>query len=298
MTLRTLAFAFMTAGAALSASTATFAQETGIPLGTGVYPESIAATPGGDLLVGSAMQGTVYRVTAGTTTATPWITGIGPTIIGVFAHGDTAYVCSNGPFGTTDAALKTYDLASGTETGSYPFPDGGFCSDIAVAPDGTVYVTHLQFVEGQAGRLLRLKDGALEVVLSDPAIRGVDGIAFLGDRLILNDLFTGALYEVNLGNEAATYAALTLSEPLKGPDGMRTSEDGRSLLITEQYGNRLVSVTLDGNAAKVTPIATDLVGPSGVAQVGTTAYVVEPHFAEMQKGEDPGPFSIRLVPLN
>lgn len=298
MTLRPLAFALMSAGALLSAGVVANAQDNGIPLGTGVFPESIASTPGGDLLVGSVMLGTVYRVPAGTTTATPWITGIGPTVIGVFAHGETAYVCSNGPFGTTDAALKTFDLESGAETGSFPFPDGGFCSDIAVAPDGTAYVTHLQFVDGQPGRLLRLKDGALEVVLADPGIRGVDGIAFLGDRLILNDLFTGALYEVDLGSQPVTYAALTLSAPLMGPDGMRTSEDGTALLITEQYGNRLVSVTLDGTAATVTPIATDLVGPSGVAQVGTTAYVVEPHFAEMQKGEDPGPFSIRLVPLN
>lgn len=295
MTLRTLAFALMTTAAAVSA---TQAQDTGIPLGTGVYPESIASTPGGDLLVGSVMQGTVYRVPAGTTTATPWITGIGPVVIGVFAHGDTAYVCSNGPFGSEEAALKTFDLDSGTETGTYPFPEGGFCSDTAVAPDGTVYVTHLQLAEGQAGRLLRLKDGALEVVLSDLALRGVDGIAFLGDRLILNDLFTGALYEINFDSEPATFAALTLSEPLQGPDGMRSSEDGNALLITEQYGNRLVSVTLDGTAATVTPIATDLNGPAGVAQVGSTAYVVEPNFAAMQAGEDPGPFSIRLVPLN
>lgn len=292
VTLKTLSFA---AVMALSTS-ATLAQD--IPLGTGVYPESIAATPAGDLLVGSVMQGTVYRVPAGTTTATPWITGIGPTVIGVFAHGKTAYVCSNGPFGSNEAALKTFDLDSGTETGSYPFPEGGFCSDIAVAPDGTVYVTHLQMTEGQPGRLLRLKDGALEVVLSDPALRGADGIAFLGNRLILNDLFTGVLYEVNFDDQTATFSALTLTEPLKGPDGMRTSEDGQSLLITEQYGNRLVSVTLEGSTATVTPIASDLNGPAGVAQIGTSAFIVEPHFAEMQKGEDPGPFSIRRVPLN
>lgn len=298
MTLKPLAFALAAVGAAVSVGSAAGAGDGGIRLGSGVFPESIASTPGGDLLVGSVMQGTVYRVPAGSTTATPWITGIGPVIIGVFAHGDTAYVCSNGPFGSNEAALKTFDLESGTETGSFPFPGGGFCSDIAVAPDGAVHVTHLQLAEGQAGRLLRLKEGALEVVLSDPALRGADGIAFLGDRLILNDLFTGDLYEVNLDSQPATYAALTLSEPLKGPDGMRTSEDGKSLLITEQYGNRLVSVRLDGTAAVVSPIATDLDGPAGVAQIGTSAYLVEPHFDAMQKGEAPGEFTIRRVPLD
>ena len=269
-----------------------------ITLGTGVFPESMAATAGGDLLIGSFMQGTVYRAAAGASAAEPWLTGVAPIITGVFASGDTVYVCANGAFGSNEANLKTFDLASGQETAAMPFPDGGFCSDIAVAADGTVYVTDLNFVEGQPGRLLRVVDGALEVVLSDPMLRGVDGIAFLGDRLILNDLFTGALYDVDTSAQPATFSTLTLSEPLQGPDGMRTSDDGASLLIVEQYGNRLVSVTLDGTMATVTPIATDLTGPAGVAQVGTTAYVAEAHFAEMQSGEDPGVFSVRAVPLN
>lgn len=272
--------------------------QSDITIGEAVFPESIAATAAGDLLIGSFVQGTVFRATPGATAAEPWLTGVAPIITGVFASGDMVYVCANGEFGSNEATLKTFDLATGTETGSIPFPDGGFCSDIAVGPDGTAYVTHLQFAEGQPGRLLRLTDGALEVILADPLLRGVDGIAFLGDRLILNDLFTGALYEVDLAAQPAAFSGLTLSEPLLGPDGMRTSEDGASLLIVEQYGNRLVSVTLDGTAATVTPIATDLTGPAGVAQVGNTAYVVEAHFVEMQSGEDPGVFSVRSVPLN
>lgn len=274
------------------------AQDQAITIGKGVYPESIAATDTGDLLIGSFAQGTVYRVKAGTDAAEPWITGIGPVVVGVFAHGNAAYVCSNGEFTALKPTLKVFDLDTAEETASYDFPDGGFCSDITVAPDGTVYVSDLQFTEGQSGRVLRLADGALEVVLADPAIRGIDGLAFVGDTLIANDLFTGALYRIDTTAEPATYTALTLSEPLAGPDGMRTTEDGTGLLIVEQYGNRLVRATIDGDTAEITEIATGLNGPAGVAQIGDKAYVVEAHFAEMQQqGAEPTDHDIKVVPL-
>lgn len=278
-------------------SGAALAQGTEITLGEKIFPESIASTPAGDLLVGSFTQGTVFRVPAGTSVPEPWITGVGPIVTGVFAHGDTVYVCSNGEFGSNKAALKTFDLATAKETGSYDFPDGGFCSDIAVAPDGTVYVSHLNFVPDGAGRLLRLTDGGLEVVLADKAIAGIDGIAFLGDRLIANNLLTGELLSVDLAAQPATFKPLALSAPMAGPDGMRTTEDGSALLIVEQYGNRLVSVTVDGDAATVTEVAAGLNGPAGVAQIGDTAYIVEAAFAAMQAGTDPGIFKVKSIPL-
>lgn len=277
------------AGAALA--------EGDITLGAAVFPESIAATPAGDLLVGSIVQGTVFRAQPGAAAAEPWITGIGPTITGVFVNGDVVYVCSNGEFGSNVAALKTFDLASGEETASFDFPDGGFCSDIAVSPSGEVYVTHLNFVEGQAGRLLHLTDAGLEVILSDPAISGIDGIAFLGDSLIANNLLTDELYRVELGADPVTLTPLALSEPLDGPDGMRTTEDGTALLLVEQYANRLVKVGIEGDAATVTVIAEGLDGPAGVAQIGDTAYVVEGKFAMLGGDADPGVFAIRAFPL-
>jgi len=288
--------ATLTALAVLGLSSA-YAQDGTITIGESVFPESITSTPHGDLLIGSFTQGTVFRVPAGTTQAEPWVTGIGPTVVGVFAHQDTVYVCSNGAFGSNQAALKTFDLATAEETGSYDFPEGGFCSDIAVSPSGEVYVSHLNFAEGGDGRVLRLTSEGLEVVLADPAIRGIDGIAFMGDTLIANDLLTGALYRIELAAAPVSYTPLTLSEPLSGPDGMRTTQDGTALLIVEQYGNRLVSVTVEGDTAQVTEIAGDLEGPAGVAQIGDTAYVVEARFSDMRTEGTLAPFVVRSVTL-
>lgn len=292
------ALAGVTIATGLLLAAPALSQNSEIAIGDAVFPESIASTPDGALLIGSITQSTIYRVAPGAAVAEPWITtGLGPTVTGVFVEGDVVYVCSNGAFGSNEATLKTFDLATATETGSYPFPNGGFCSDTAVAPDGTVYVTHLNFAGGP-GEILKLEDGALEVIVSDVEYAGLDGLAFIGDTLYANDLMTGALYRVNLVDSPATLTSLELSEPLGGPDGMRTTEDGAGLLIAEASGNRVSLVTVDGDSATVTEIAGDLVGgPTGVAQIGDTVYVVEGQFSAMQGGQETAPFVVKAFPL-
>src|SRR5690606_26367425 len=96
----------LAATTALLLAVPAIAQPAEIVIGTGIFPESIAATPDGALLIGSFTQGTVFRVAPGAITAEPWLTGLGPIITGVFAAGETAYVCSNGAFGSNEATLK------------------------------------------------------------------------------------------------------------------------------------------------------------------------------------------------
>ncbi|MCW5696920.1 MAG: hypothetical protein KIS96_09340 [Bauldia sp.] len=113
------------------------AQSGDIPIGNGTFPESIAATPDGGFIAGSLSSNNIFRYAPGADAAEPWATVDGITA-GVFAAGDTAYACVNSvTFG--DGRLVTFDLASGEETGTYPLPGGGFCNDIAVGDDGTVY---------------------------------------------------------------------------------------------------------------------------------------------------------------
>ncbi len=90
------------------------------------------------------------------------------------------------------ATLLTYDLASAAQTGSYPLPGGRLCNDIAVAADGTAYITDTS----DTGRVLALAPGGTEltVVIADTAIAGIDGIAYIGDVLYANDVMTGAIY--------------------------------------------------------------------------------------------------------
>ncbi|MCC6737324.1 MAG: c-type cytochrome [Bauldia sp.] len=269
-----------------------------VVLGEGFHPESIAATPDGGLLIGSVALNSVYRAAPGATTAEPWITtGLidGGLVLGVFAAGDTAYVCADGAFGSNVAFLLTFDLATAAETGRYEFPGGGFCNDIAVGADGTAYVADTSPV----GRVLALAPGATElaVVLSDAAITGIDGIAFIGDDLYANNVQTGDLYRIDVAG--GTYTTLTLSRPLQGPDGMRTTVDGTALLLTENAGGTLDRITIDGDAATVETIADGFTQATAVAQIGDVAYVVEARFdVLMTPGATPvGVFSAKAVPL-
>ncbi|MCW5712938.1 MAG: c-type cytochrome [Bauldia sp.] len=288
------------AGGVLTAAAGLASAQTAadIVLGEGIHPESIAATPDGGLLIGSIALNSVYRAAPGATTAEPWITtGLidGGLVLGVFAAGDTAYVCAGGPFGSNVAFLLTFDLATAAETGRYELPGGGLCNDIAVGSDGTAYVSDTSPV----GRLLALAPGASEltVVVADEAIAGIDGIAFIGDELYANDVTTGDLYRIDIAG--GTYTTLTLSRPLQGPDGMRTTVDGTALLVTENAGGTLDLLTIEGDAVTVETIQDGFTQATGVAQIGNIAYVVEARFDVLFNPAAPpvGVFSAKAVPL-
>ena len=63
----------------------------------------------------------------------------------------------------------------------------GLCNDMAVAPDGTIYVT-----DTTGARMLRLKKGAaaLDAWAADPLLGAVDGIAVLADGSVYVNTFT------------------------------------------------------------------------------------------------------------
>ena len=124
----------------------------------------------------------MLRAEKGATFAEVWIkpgTAGLQQVAGVLADpsSNTLWVCSlRLGDGGTPPAVKLFDLQTGVFKSSYDFPGGsGICNDIAIAHDGTAYVT-----DTSGHRVLRLKKGALslDVWTADPRLAGVDGIAF------------------------------------------------------------------------------------------------------------------------
>ena len=274
------------------------------------YPESVTSSRDGAVFFGSLEKGIIYRAAPGASRAEPWVQPAAAglqTVLGVLADdaSSTLWVCSSAPVapGATpppvrDSSLKALDLRSGALKGSYPFPGGGVCNDIAVAPDGTAYAT-----DTMAGRVLRLRRGAqaLAVWSTDKLLASADGLALLADgALYVNTVQTGTLVRipVNRDGSAGQAAKLETSRPLVRPDGMR-SVNGMILLLAEGDG-RLDEVTINGDAARVNVLKEGLAGPTAVTLVGDTAFVLEAKLNYRNdpnlRSQDPGPFRAVAVP--
>jgi hypothetical protein len=278
--------------------------------GTRLFTESITSTKDGTLIVGSLGKANVSRIPYGTTTVTEWIkpgaNGLNA-VYGVYADEKfkTLWVCSDHyDDGTGDPpSVKSFDLKTGAPKGSYTLPgDVTFCNDIAVAGDGTAYIT-----DTRQGSVVMLKPGAkeLEVAAKDPLLAGADGLAF-GEKTVLfvNSVTMGKLLRVDLGpdGKSKSVTELKLSQTLTRPDGMRTIGKNR-LLMAENSGNMDI-VTFSGpggqnagikvikSGLEATPAVTATRGMAWIAE-GKLNYRNDPTL----KDKDPGTFKIYAVPL-
>jgi sugar lactone lactonase YvrE len=284
------------------------AQQTQIVIDdTRVFPESLTSTADGTVIIGSMAHGTVYRAAPGAAKAVPWIAA-GPNklgrVLGVFANepANLLWVCTNDldPKGTS-AELMAFDLKSGAAKGNYPFPGGGLCNDIAVAPDGTAYIT-----DTRGGRILALKPNATDLTVwgADPKWVGIDGIVVLTTgALLFNNVRENQLVRVDMKADGTPGAAtqLELSQPIDGPDGMRALPDGR-IILAENRSGKIDLVGIDGDKAKIQIIKDGFkFTPTAVTVTGDTVWVLEAKFAYRNdpalKDKDPDPFGATAVTL-
>jgi sugar lactone lactonase YvrE len=287
-----------------SACAAQPATEITLP-GARLYTESITSTKDGTLILGSLGKGDVSRIAPGSTTAEEWIkpgaNGLNQ-VFGVYADEKfkNLWVCSDGN-NPGEAAVKAFDLKTGAPKGSYTLPgDKAFCNDIAVADDGTAYISDT----GQAS-IFMLKPGgeSLETAAKDPLLEGVDGLAF-GEKseLYVNSVTTNKLVRLELGADGKSKSVtdLKLSKPLDRPDGMRTIGKNRFLLA--ENGGNMDIVTISGTQdAEIKTIKQGLISTPAVTAARGLAWIAEGKLEYRDdpklKDKDPGPFKLYAVPL-
>jgi streptogramin lyase len=249
---------------------------------TRTMPENLTSSQDGTVFFGSTAKGTIYRAAPGATQADAWIqagsNGLN-NVLGVLADdkSSTLWVVSNvsggrGAPSTGQMALRSFDLKTGAARGTYAAEGGGTLNDIAIAPDGSVYVS-----ETFGGRMLRLKQGAtaLDVWVTNPQLRGVDGLSFLADgALYVNNFFSGSLSRIPVKADGTAGEIMPIETSLKfsRPDGLRTSISN-TLLQVEGQG-RLTEITIEGNRGQVRVIREGLTRATGVTQIGAIAYVL------------------------
>jgi streptogramin lyase len=272
-----------------------------------IFPESLTHTADGAVYFGSLGRDSVYRATPKSSRAEVWIqpksSGL-QSVLGVLADepAGVLWVCASATGGhggkpvAGETALKAFSLRDASLKGSYAFPGNGVCNDMAVAADGTVYVT-----DTTGARVLRLKKGAaaLDVWAADKTLLAtVDGIAVLADGSVYTNSVGQhflARIAVNADGSAGTITKLESSRPLMRPDGMRSV--GRNTILLVEAAGRLDEVTIDGDKAEIKVLKEGITGPTAVTLVGGMAYVIESKLNLLNDpGKDPGPFRAIGVP--
>ncbi len=308
------------AGALAASAAAAEAAPTMVTLpGDRAFPESLTSTRDGTLFVGSMAEGGIVRAAPGASAAEPWLApGADGTrsIFGLLADEGTGtlWACSNdvsgwgipGPGDAKGGWLKAFDLKTGKLKGGASLPgEGAACNDIALGPDGGIYVTDVV-----SSRVLKLKPGGdgFDVWASDerftppPDSGGLDRIAFGSDgQLYVNTFSKGDLFRIEVKDGAAgRVTPLMPSRPLSFPDGIRAHGDGAFLMA--EGGGTLDLVTVQGDTAKIETLKDGLIGPVSVTQVGDTAWVAEGQLGHLfdpaLKDKKPNlPFRVVAVPL-
>ena len=268
---------------------------------TGVFPESLSSDAAGNVYIGSLAKGGIYKAAAGQDKASSFIpagTGGMHSVLGVLADNasHTLWVCSTDDPAHVDTSVMAFDLPSGKIRAKYPFPGGGVCNDIAIAPDGAAMIA-----DTSGSRILRLAPGARELTefASGPDLKSIDGLVFTRDgKLYVNTYSSSRLLRVEGSGANVKVTEIATSQPLKNPDGMRLAPNGY-ILLAEGQGH-LDRIVLDGDKATVTVLNQGLNVPVAVTVVGNTAWELESKFnyrREPLKGQDPGVFAAYAVPL-
>lgn len=123
-----------------------------------------------------------------------------------------------------------------------------FLNDLVTSPDGTIYVS-----DSNQSRIYMVTDGRSSVFIEGVGVgEQPNGLLVDGSRLVLGTIGSGAgrggapsggrLMAFDLKTKVRTFVT---TEPVGGIDGIEQWEDG-SLLVTDVLGNRLLSVTRNG----------------------------------------------------
>jgi hypothetical protein len=252
-------------------------------------------------------------------TAERWIkpgTNDSMSTLGVLADekAGVLWVCSSNltafgvkpPAGEKPAALKAFDLKSGAAKGSWPLPgEKAFCNDMAVGPDGAVYVA-----DSFQPHVLKLPPGgsSLEIWATDPRFGGegpcLDGITVGGDgNLYANTFATGRLFRVEMGQggKAGRITQLKTPQSFEHADGMRAFGKTGLLAVEGADAGRFDIIEIKGDNAEVKTVKSGFKQPVSVWQIGNTAWVLEGQLATLfdppEKRSKPGPFRAYAVEL-
>lgn len=212
----------------------------------------------------------------GTVMALKWVDGAAPDVTlnapkGMAIKGDTLFVADID-------ALRLFHRVSGAALGSRMVPGATFLNDVAVGPDGTVYVTDSGlkaaaqgFAPSGSDAIYRFDaSGKPVAVARDTALGRPNGILADTTGLTVVTFGSGEIFHLDVTSGAKT----ALPKPPRGGlDGVVRAADG-SLLVSSWDGRAIYRL-----AAGVWTVAVDSVeAPADIGYDGKRARVLIPLF--------------------
>lgn len=218
-------------------------------------PESVVYDPVTDVLYVSNINGPVMLKDSngfisrlkpdGTILERSWVKGL-HSPAGLALHDRTLYVAD------VDELVEV-NAAAGSIGKRHKAQGAVFLNDVAVAEDGTVYVS-----DTPMNTIWRLKDGVFERWLTNDDLHGPNGLLVQGDKLIVASFGKmpsegqkqelAGLLAVNL--EDQSIAPLGKGEPLGNLDGIEPLGAG-AYLVTDWAAGALYRIDAKGNADQI-----------------------------------------------
>jgi DNA-binding beta-propeller fold protein YncE len=207
----------------------------------------------------------------GKVTTLKWVTGL---------DAPKGTEVAGGKLWVTDITqLVEIDIASGKIANKYPAAGAMFLNDVAVAPDGRVFVA-----DSFTSTIYVLAGGKMDVFVKDAKLRGPNGLVILGGNLLVAELgdisqgfdklTPGNIKQINL----MTKAISDFGPPIVGNlDGIELDGQG-GVTVTDNPKGKILSVKATGMPTEIGTVKAGAADHEWVASLGL--YVIP----QMQDG--------------
>lgn len=166
-----------------------------------------------------------------------WVSGLhAPT--GVAVWSDTLYVVER-------RHLTAIDILSASVLHRWPIPGVEFPNDLAVGPDGSVYITDTRTSNWEDSRIYRFKQGQFEVFANE-GISRANGLCVHKDQLLVGSSGDGYLKRVDLQSRKVT-PVISLGAGII--DGIRVDEQGNYLV--SHWEGQVYRISAGGEVVQV-----------------------------------------------
>lgn len=287
------------------------ADDTIVIPGDNFFPEGIASDGKGGIYVGSLTQRKILHINLESKEVSIFADKTIPGLLSVFGllvdrEKGLLYVCS------TDAgvaeldedkvtSLLAFNIKNPKQPARYPLPGGGFCNDVALGPDGAVYVTD---TSNPRILILRPEASTLDVWVENEMFGGeginLNGLVWSGNKLYVVKSNSGELFQIsqNAATQALSVLKIKTPRPLQFPDGLELLTNDR-LLVVEGSGN-LIEISIVGDEGSIRLISEGLDVPTTMEIIDGRAIVVQAqldHLFDPEKAGKPAPFTIKVISL-